>query len=409
MGGGILYLNRTKNHYFGHPITDEEFDGIRQFLKGQSYIEDVVDWKDQEINIDLDLFREMELIQTLLSQSVSDRFNVKFDLSKPWIEGIKKDYKADIIISRTPRYHSPFPWGELNLWKDVSAFVGSEEEHKTFIKETGIDIRHIVTKSWDELAMVIKGSKLFVGNQSFAYSLAEGMKHPRVLEVCHYCPNCDPQGNNGQVWLNQNIIRQFMNGKFLEEDVRRARHPKHMILVTSRKKKNEGYSNVSCVLTGNGPLLSKVDILREEGIEVILEDGGSFEEMANRGIEKTNRRIVCIADTFSCPNESVIASVIGGINQTKAGMVGTHTSLIGIPHASGYCFAVTREAYAKAGLFNSSLCPGIENFIEMNVRYRNVGIVCRSLGIQGSLCRIVSVDDSAKNRIYLEKHMGILI
>jgi ADP-heptose:LPS heptosyltransferase len=45
-----------------------------------------------------------------------------------------------------------------------------------------------------ELAELIAGCKLFIGNQSFPYSLAEGLKVPRILELDPADPNVVPTG-----------------------------------------------------------------------------------------------------------------------------------------------------------------------------------------------------------------------
>ena len=44
------------------------------------------------------------------------------------------------------------------------------------------------------LAIAIKTCKVFIGNQSMCYALAEAMKAPRILEVCAFAPNCIPEG-----------------------------------------------------------------------------------------------------------------------------------------------------------------------------------------------------------------------
>jgi len=41
-----------------------------------------------------------------------------------------------------------------------------------------------------DLAQVISGADLFIGNQSCAYAIAEGLKKRAVLEVCTWLPNC---------------------------------------------------------------------------------------------------------------------------------------------------------------------------------------------------------------------------
>jgi ADP-heptose:LPS heptosyltransferase len=48
-----------------------------------------------------------------------------------------------------------------------------------------------------EMASVIAGAKLFIGNQSFPFSLAEALKANRLLEVYFECPNVTVYGENG--------------------------------------------------------------------------------------------------------------------------------------------------------------------------------------------------------------------
>ena len=44
---------------------------------------------------------------------------------------------------------------------------------------------------------MISGGKLFIGNQSFPFSVAEGLKVVRLLEVYHRSPNVIPEGQHG--------------------------------------------------------------------------------------------------------------------------------------------------------------------------------------------------------------------
>ena len=61
------------------------------------------------------------------------------------------------------------------------------------------------------MTQIIAGSKLFVGNQSFAFSVAEGLKHPRVLEVYYQANNCQPHGNDGYTYLTKELIERYLN------------------------------------------------------------------------------------------------------------------------------------------------------------------------------------------------------
>ena len=109
-----------------------------------------------------------------------------------WLEVDSADHGFDIIISRTPRYiTSHYHMSELlALFNDrKAAFVGVEEEWHIFC-QTMAKIPFVKTDNLLQLAQVIKGAKLFIGNQSCALAIAEGLKQTIVQETCRWCPNC---------------------------------------------------------------------------------------------------------------------------------------------------------------------------------------------------------------------------
>jgi len=61
-----------------------------------------------------------------------------------------------------------------------------------------------------EMAQVIKGSKLFIGNQSSPFALAEIMKVPRCLEVCPTAHNVIPTGANGYDFLDPFKLKKHL-------------------------------------------------------------------------------------------------------------------------------------------------------------------------------------------------------
>ena len=66
-----------------------------------------------------------------------------------------------------------------------------------------------------EFAGIIAGCKFFIGNQSFPFAVAEGLKVKRVLEVCFECPNVIPEGKDAYdfCYLPQfeKIVKQLYN------------------------------------------------------------------------------------------------------------------------------------------------------------------------------------------------------
>lgn len=97
----------------------------------------------------------------------------------------------DVILHRSTRYHNPsFNWkAVLKKYGKRALMVGLEQEHSIFVKEFG-KVEFHRTGDFLELARVIAGCKLFVGNQSAPYSIAEGLKMPAILESCPTALDC---------------------------------------------------------------------------------------------------------------------------------------------------------------------------------------------------------------------------
>ena len=74
-------------------------------------------------------------------------------------------------------------------------FLGLENEYKN-LKDKIINLEHYESNDFLELASIIKGSKLFIGNLSFGYALAEALKVPRLLESGPNFPLVYPNGHN---------------------------------------------------------------------------------------------------------------------------------------------------------------------------------------------------------------------
>ena len=95
-------------------------------------------------------------------------------------------------------------------------FVGTKSEFNSFVEEFGY-IKYHATQRIVHLAQVLNGAKLFIGNQSFPYSLVEAMKKPALQETnSHLVPNCMFHRDNAYLTfteesLNYSKIKQFIN------------------------------------------------------------------------------------------------------------------------------------------------------------------------------------------------------
>ena len=104
------------------------------------------------------------------------------DLSQKYldVEGHSK-FQNYIVILRSLRRQNKFiDYSFLNNYKKI-VFVGLEDEFKD-LNKTVRNLEHHDSKDFLELASIIKNSKVFIGNLSFGYAIAEALKVPRLLE-----------------------------------------------------------------------------------------------------------------------------------------------------------------------------------------------------------------------------------
>jgi hypothetical protein len=102
-------------------------------------------------------------------------------------------YEDKVVIARSPRYHAPnFPWKKIMefLGAENTVFIGLPGEHQEFAGLTGVNLPRVHTDTLLDVAGIIAGSYTFIGNQSSPNAIAEGLKVRRILEVCHYAPDC---------------------------------------------------------------------------------------------------------------------------------------------------------------------------------------------------------------------------
>lgn len=211
MNGGILCL-RKKPHY----------NFLYSLLKKQDYLNDIFyekDVLDADLNkiINLDEFRNIHKndLNKHLIKCHLEVVKGKVDLSTSWLSNIDPIFKSKIIINRTPRYHNKkeIKWEVLEKYKKYCLFLGTEKEYKLFLKKYKFDINYYKCKDALEIARIIKGSKIFIGNQSLCFSLAEAIKCPRILEVYYGKNNCQPQSSNGHTYLNEKLINYYLDMK----------------------------------------------------------------------------------------------------------------------------------------------------------------------------------------------------
>lgn len=182
---------------------------IRPLLEIQPYIESVkiyngetVDWRSEGFRggwVD----RKRNLANCHAQHAFDTGFITKMpDMSKPWLLNIEPDHRSNgrIVVNRSARYQNQFfQWREIVAhYGKTIIFIGTTDEHRDFCNNYGI-VEYVSTANLLEAARLIKGSELFIGNQSSCMTIAEGLKHPRILEGSLLIPDCIyPKAHNAQ-------------------------------------------------------------------------------------------------------------------------------------------------------------------------------------------------------------------
>lgn len=184
MGLETLYLSAAD--FTRLKMTPERAAMFERLLLSQDYVGDVQFHWGREVAVNLDKFRyrfRNHMWDETLAEMHCRTFGVpESELDRPWIK-VKPKKVAPVIINLTERYRNPeFPWDEVyEKYKDVAAFVGTKTEWMQYKAHYG-PIEHCQTEDLLDVAQVVRGSKLFIGNQSCPLAIAHAMQHPTVCE-----------------------------------------------------------------------------------------------------------------------------------------------------------------------------------------------------------------------------------
>ncbi len=171
----------------------------------------------QPIHYDLTAFRELPFDYRMgsIARWYFLTYGINWDLGRSWLTvPPNRNFEDAIVVAHSSRYRSPgISYAFLEKYPRV-VFTGVPEEFAE-MKTQIPSLEYAPVNNFYELASIISGSKLFIGNQSFPFSLAEAMKVKRVLEVFHQCPNVITEGANGYDFCYQpqfeKIVSQLLD------------------------------------------------------------------------------------------------------------------------------------------------------------------------------------------------------
>lgn len=203
LGGGKLFLNGTNKFY-------------KTLLEKQPYVEEIIygsNTRNLTVDYDLDLFRKQDFHQFTILECHAMAFGLKFDLTEPWLFNIKPKHVADIVINDTGKLRwegVTLDWEQLRGFEDRAIYIGLPHEYKNFCNDRNFNIPRVEIKDALDFARIIKGSKLYVCNQSTGLSLAEGMKVPRCADLYLGKSKQYPKGKNGHYNISKKLIRRYL-------------------------------------------------------------------------------------------------------------------------------------------------------------------------------------------------------
>lgn len=198
LGIELVYLN-VNPKYKLRGIGQTKFNEkgalmLKPLIESQPYIKEVKLYDGERVDYNLDLFRYIgDLTYTNLCYSILKSFGVDpVEMTKQWlfVEPVTKG--KPVLINKTDRYlNNNVDWNSfLEHYGPFMAFVGIQSEYDNFINEYKCDIPFYPTSDFLELAQLISGCSIFIGNQSSPYAIAEGLKKDTIQVVCDECPNC---------------------------------------------------------------------------------------------------------------------------------------------------------------------------------------------------------------------------
>lgn len=193
LGGGALIIGPHNGPGAPRePMTQDRFDFFFPLVLAQNYISTVkFGPKTKTVTHDFSSFRvRTRGIQgESLSHWHARHVGIEnLDVS-PWLWAAPDERANDrVCCARSPRYHNPkFPWS--SLLPKSAFFVGLTSEREALSQVIGRSLDYFVLKDMMEMARLIAGSRLFIGNQSAPCWIAMGLGHPLIQETFNAAPN----------------------------------------------------------------------------------------------------------------------------------------------------------------------------------------------------------------------------
>ena len=202
-------------------MTPQSYAFIRPVLERLPYVEDVRLTPTAQLPaevIRLDFYRHLPMNTAAGSIPAwpMKLFGVPLELNQPWLS-VAPQHAVDVVCGFSRRYRNKkIHYGFLNELD--AGFIGMPDEYEHFCQVNQLHrLKHLSVGSALDAAALIAGSRFFLGNQSFAFAMAEGLKAPRALEVCELVPNVLPQGPGANEYITTSALMHILaRGRILD-------------------------------------------------------------------------------------------------------------------------------------------------------------------------------------------------
>ena len=206
-------------------VNSQLFNYIQPLLSIQPYIGNIAHISSAEVRagaLDLDRFKSsgLNLKAGLIYGWYRKAFGVSFALEAPWLFADRESasilpddrVKFTVLIGRTTRFcNTRINYHFLDQLEDVG-FIGLDYEYTDFVTRHALSkVRHIKVNNALELASLMLRSKVFIGNQSSNFAIAEGLKIPRALEAFEPVPVASPVGGMCFEYTNTQFLVDFLS------------------------------------------------------------------------------------------------------------------------------------------------------------------------------------------------------
>ena len=226
----IYLVNGQKAIYYNgavHPTVNEKGELVMlnaaaiemmiPLLKAQPFVNEAKIWEDEPIHIDLNKIRETNV--GMPNGCISRWYFYPFpdlacDLSKVWltVPDSEEDFAKDkIIITRTERYlNININYSFLKKYEEEILFSGTDLEYAIFNARFKLNTKRLIIKDFLQLAQALKQCKFHISNQTQAFQISQGLKIPRIVELCVYAPNVIVVGENAYDFLAQEGLEYYV-------------------------------------------------------------------------------------------------------------------------------------------------------------------------------------------------------